>query len=78
MVVTKLRLARIMQGRRLIEAARELGIPAASLSRVENARSYVPPRWREKLAAYYGLSGPELWDSLGWPVVVEGEQLTEK
>lgn len=67
-MVTNLRLLRVKTGRTLRQVARELQIPEVGLSRVEKARAYIPPAWRERLAQALGVRVEDICDpATGWP-----------
>lgn len=70
-MLTALRFHRQKQGLKIIDVSKKLGIHETLLSKIEKGQHYVPTKWREKLAEFYDVNADKLFDSKGWPIVIE-------
>jgi transcriptional regulator with XRE-family HTH domain len=67
-MVTVLRIARVKTGMSLRAFAKALEMPESTLCKIERGVQYVPPLWRDKLAAAVGLAVQEICDLDGMPL----------
>lgn len=73
-MVTNLRILRTRKGLTIREVSQKLNIPETELCRIERGLAYVPPKWRGKLADFYGVPISEICDeATGWPILVDME-----
>jgi len=69
MLVTRLKVLRVQKGLKVKEVAQALGIHPNLLSRIECGQSWIPPKYREKLADFYNTSVAEICNEVGWPTL---------
>ncbi|KXG76615.1 hypothetical protein AN618_15080 [Fervidicola ferrireducens] len=73
-MVSNLRLLRTRKGLTIREVSKMLGIPETELCRIEKGQAYIPPKWRPKIADFFGVPISEICDiTTGWPVLVDME-----
>ena len=68
---TKLRVARVTTGLTIKEFAKRHGLNTDRLYRVERGQMYAPLTWRPILAQALGIAQDDLFDSRGFPKIVE-------